>query len=52
MIQGVRYEELAPMLLNEAQVQAAEIAQMKQQLRQLQASLGKLQCGDAFVARR
>ena len=51
-IQGVRYEELAPMLLNEAQAQAAEIAQMKQQLRQLQAALGKLHSGDAFVAQR
>jgi hypothetical protein len=29
-VQGVRYEELAPMLLNEAQQQAAEIGQLKQ----------------------
>lgn len=33
-IQGVRYEELAPMLLNEMQKQAAEIRDLKQQQKQ------------------
>ena len=51
-IQGVRYEELAPMLLNEAQQQRQEISQLKQQLQQLQAALVKLQSNDELVARR
>lgn len=62
-IQGVRYEELAPMLLNEAQRQRVEIAQLrkqqrreidqlKQQLRQLQAAFAKVQSTDEFVAKR
>ena len=33
-IQGVRYDELAPMLLNEVQKQAAEIRDLKQQEQQ------------------
>lgn len=33
-IQGVRYEELAPMLLNEVQKQAAEIRELKRQQQQ------------------
>ena len=33
-IQGVRYEELAPMLLNEMQKRAAEIRDLKQQQKQ------------------
>jgi hypothetical protein len=33
-VQGVRYEELAPMLLNEVQKQAAEIRALKQQQEQ------------------
>jgi trimeric autotransporter adhesin len=51
-IQGVRYEELAPMLLNEAQEQRQEIGQLKQQLEQLRAALLKLQAKDALVAQR
>ena len=34
-IDGVRYEELAPMLLNEMQQQAAEIRDLKQELSEL-----------------
>lgn len=65
-IQGVRYDELAPMLLNEMQLQAAEIRDLKQQetqrvaaqearilgLQQQVAELVKLQSRDRFVARR
>ncbi len=50
-IQGVRYEELAPMLLNEAQQQRQEIDQLKQQLAQLQA-LVELQTRSELVAQR
>jgi hypothetical protein len=46
-IDGVRYDELAPMLLNEAQKQAEEIRDLKQQLAELkdlnQATLAALQ---------
>jgi hypothetical protein len=51
-IQGVRYEELAPMLLNEAQQQRQEIGQLKHQLEQLQAAFTKLQSKDELVAQR
>src|SRR5271168_3229116 len=61
-IQGVRYEELAPMLLNEIQKQNAEITQLKEQqkafadlqrqLVELQAAIVKLQPKDQLVARR
>jgi len=51
-IQGVRYEELAPMLLNEAQQQRQEIGQLKRQLRQLQAALANLQSEGKLVAQR
>ena len=65
-IDGVRYEELAPMLLNEAQKQqqktaeqAAEINDLKQQLAELkelnratQVVLRKIQAKDEFVAQR
>jgi len=34
-IQGVRYDELAPLLLNEVQHQAAEISRLKRQVREL-----------------
>jgi hypothetical protein len=64
-IDGVRYDELAPLLLNEVQRQAAEIREMKQQQRQfatqaqmndlrqqLQAALAALQARDQLVARR
>jgi hypothetical protein len=36
-IDGVRYDELAPMLLNEVQHQAAQIRDLKQQLVELKA---------------
>jgi hypothetical protein len=64
-IQGVRYDELAPMLLNEVQKQAAEIRELKQQQKrfatqaelkvleqQLQAALGALHSKDPLVAQR
>jgi hypothetical protein len=50
-IDGVRYDELAPMLLNEVQKQAAEIRDLKQQLAGIQAAL-KLQPKDQLVAQR
>ncbi len=58
-IDGVRYDELAPMLLNEVQkqqrvnaTQAARIASLEQQLAGIQAALVKLQPKDALVAQR
>jgi hypothetical protein len=64
-IQGVRYDELAPMLLNEVQKQAVEIRELKQQQQQfatqaelndlkqqLQAALAALRSKDELVARR
>jgi len=61
-ISGLRYEELAPMLLNEVQKQAAEIEALKQQaqavgdlrqqLAQVQAALLKLQGTDSLVAKQ
>jgi hypothetical protein len=65
-IDGVRYDELAPMLLNEVQkqqrinaaqadqntAQAAKIASLEQQLAGIQASLVKLQPKDQLVAQR
>jgi hypothetical protein len=62
-IQGVRYDELAPMLLNEMQQQRAQmtqridsqatrIASLEQQLAGIQAALVKLQPRDQFVAQR
>jgi Chaperone of endosialidase len=65
-IDGVRYDELAPMLLNEMQkqqktaevqaekinAQAAEISELKQQLAGIQAALVKLQPKDQLVAQR
>ena len=58
-IQGVRYDELAPMLLNEVQkqqqmnsVQAAKIASLEQQLAGMQAVIAKLQPKDELVAQR
>lgn len=41
-IQGVRYEELAPMLLNEVQQQRREVDQLKQLLRQQTRQLAQL----------
>jgi hypothetical protein len=58
-IDGVRYDELAPMLLNELQkqqqknaAQDAEIHALKQQLTQVFAALVKLQGKDERVAQR
>jgi trimeric autotransporter adhesin len=58
-IQGVRYDELAPMLLNEVQkqqraslLQAAKIASLERQLAGIQAALVKLQPKDELVAQR
>jgi cell division FtsZ-interacting protein ZapD len=65
-IQGVRYDELAPMLLNEVQkqqqemqkqeqvnsVQAAKIDSLERQLAGIQAALVKLQPRDELVAQR
>jgi hypothetical protein len=58
-IDGVRYDELAPMLLNESQqqqqinkAQAAEIRDLKQQMAVLSAALQKLQAKDELVAQR
>jgi hypothetical protein len=58
-IDGVRYDELAPMLLNEVQqqqrvnaTQAAKIASLEQQLAGIQAALVKLQPKEELVAQR
>jgi hypothetical protein len=58
-IDGVRYDELAPMLLNQAQQQAAEIRDLKQQVAEMKAlnqttqiALQKLQSKDQLVAQR
>jgi hypothetical protein len=65
-IDGVRYDELAPMLLNEMQkqkkaaeaqdekinAQAAEITELKHQLTGIQTALAKLQPKDQLVAQR
>jgi hypothetical protein len=58
-IQGVRYDELAPMLLNEVQQQQTQLQDMKQQLAQLkqinesmQAAILKLQGEDQRIAMR
>jgi hypothetical protein len=58
-IDGICYDELAPMLLNEVQkqektaaVQAAEIRDLKDQLAGIQAALLRLQPNDQFVAQR
>ena len=48
-IQGVRYEELAPMLLNEVQQQAAEIRDLKKLVVEMQAGLLKLQAKEELV---
>jgi hypothetical protein len=61
-IDGVRYEELAPMLLNEVQkitaqieknaAQAAEIRELKQQMADMHAALLKLEAKDERIAQR
>lgn len=58
-IQGVRYDELAPMLLNEVQkqqrvnaAQAEKIASLEQQLAGIQAALLNLQPKHQLVAQR
>ena len=58
-IQGVRYDELAPMLLSEMQkqmqkidAQAAEISELKQQLAGVQAALVTLQPKYQLVEQR
>jgi hypothetical protein len=64
-IQGVRYDELAPMLLNEVQKQAVEIRELKQHQKrfatqaelndlkqQLRAALLQLRANDELVAQR
>jgi hypothetical protein len=50
-IQGVRYDELAPMLLNEVQKQAAEISDLKKLVVEMQAGVLKLQAKDELIAR-
>jgi hypothetical protein len=51
-IDGVRYDELAPMLLNEVQKQAAEIRELKQLVVEMRAGLLKLQSKDELLAQR
>ena len=51
-IQGVRYEELAPMLLNEVKHQAAEIRDLEKLVAEMQAGLLKLQAKDQLLAQR
>jgi hypothetical protein len=58
-IDGIRYDELAPLLLNEVQQQASEMHDLKQQVAELrnlnqatQAALRKLEAKDQFVAQR
>jgi hypothetical protein len=58
-IDGVRYDELAPMLLNEVQkdhehamAQDAEIGQLKAQLAEMHAAIAAIQSKDQLVAQR
>jgi hypothetical protein len=58
-IDGVRYDELAPMLLNEVQAQSAEIRDLKQQVaelkdlkQELHAAVLRLQAQGAVIAKR
>jgi hypothetical protein len=58
-IQGVRYDELAPMLLNEVQQQAAKIASLERKVadvddlkQQLSAVVQELKARDSLVAQR
>jgi hypothetical protein len=51
-IYGVRYDELAPILLNEVQQQAAQLRSVQQQLTEVRAALLKLQTTQGLVATR
>ena len=51
-ILSVHYEELAPILLNEVQKQAAEIRDLKKLVVEMQAGLSQLQAKDDLLARR
>jgi trimeric autotransporter adhesin len=58
-IDEVRYDELAPLLLNEMQrqqkaatAQAAQLRDVQRQLAVMQAAFAKLQTKDEFVANR
>ncbi len=51
-IDGVRYDELAPLLLNEVQRQSAEIRDLKKLVVQMQAGLRNLQAKDPPLAQR
>jgi hypothetical protein len=51
-VDGVRYDELAPMLLNEVQQQAAEIRDLKKIVVVMQADLLKMQTKAQLVAQR
>jgi hypothetical protein len=51
-IDGIRYDELAPMLLNEVQRQASEIRDLQQQMAVIRAAVVKLQPKDERVAQR
>ena len=49
-IQGVRYDELAPLLLKEAQTQNAQIAEMRKQLSVMQAAILQSRANDERLA--
>jgi hypothetical protein len=49
-IDGVRYDELAPMLLNEVQKQAVQLRDVERQLGAMQAAFAKLQTEKEVVA--
>jgi hypothetical protein len=51
-IQGVRYDELAPMLLSEMQRQAAEIRELKQLVSEMRTGMAELQAKHDLVAQR
>jgi hypothetical protein len=52
VIQGVRYDELAPLLLNEIQRQRqVRVNDLERQLLELKRSVAKLQAGEAAAIR-
>jgi hypothetical protein len=51
-IDGVHYDELAPMLLNEVQQQAAKIASLERQLAEIRTALARTPGQDRTVAQR